>query len=336
MGNSESTHASPHRTSPATDSDVATGTTVGPIPPHRTGPQLPPELTLQVIEITIESLIYEERFLQEPKAIVNAFLLSASLVDRTWHDLVAIPFLRNALILPQSVYKFLYRARTFDMLDTLDRVRCGVGQRRQGWRSAFANKYDDETFDYLIYALPNLRILELVGRGFDFRTVFPGNHRIQELYHSVWEPESFNISIRKFGQALPPLVSILSIDSFAYDATFHDRKPEARHRFRLQAISPHLNPYFGLTTLIITSSDLNWIYDVIPLLATGLTTSTSSESTLEWAHLSSSSPIPVSFLPLFKIIELFDDRRFLSFPNLVYLETDLGLAVFFAKYALAA
>ncbi|KAL8277387.1 hypothetical protein RQP46_010227 [Phenoliferia psychrophenolica] len=299
MGNSESLDASHHRTSPALDSDVATGSlTDGAIRPSRTGPQLPPELVLQIIDITIRLLVDEERYLKEPKAIVNHFLLSASLVDRTWHELVAIPLLANALILPKAVYTFIYRARTFDLLETLACVR----------------------------------FLVLVGSGFELKTSFAGDHRILAVFHSLWGAESGNFVLQKFGRALPPLVTIFSIDSLARDATFHLLKPEATYRFHIPDVIPQFNPYFGLKTVIIDSYGLSDIHELIPLLATGLELATSPESNLEWAHLSFSSPFPISVLPLFKIWPG-NDRHFLAFPNLTHLETDLGLAVFFAQYA---
>ncbi|KAL8287192.1 hypothetical protein RQP46_003644 [Phenoliferia psychrophenolica] len=72
-----------------------------------TAPVLPPELVAEMISLTVESLIEDERDLPSQTPVTNHFLLAATLVDRTWHSIAATALLKNGLVAPAKVGLFI-------------------------------------------------------------------------------------------------------------------------------------------------------------------------------------------------------------------------------------
>lgn len=72
-------------------------------------PSLPFEITEKIIHIAVRDLIAQERNHPIPLAssLVNAFLLSTSLVSPTWRSISQLALLRNGLVSPSGARGFL-------------------------------------------------------------------------------------------------------------------------------------------------------------------------------------------------------------------------------------
>ncbi|KAL8281451.1 hypothetical protein RQP46_006135 [Phenoliferia psychrophenolica] len=93
-------------------------------------PQLPPELVADIIELTVELLIEEERHLEAHEPLTNEFLLSAALVDHTWHSIAVEVLLKSGIVTSGSVLGFLRQVKAHGMEATLASVRYGEASSR--------------------------------------------------------------------------------------------------------------------------------------------------------------------------------------------------------------
>ncbi|KAL8281423.1 hypothetical protein RQP46_006107 [Phenoliferia psychrophenolica] len=82
-------------------------------------PRIPPELIADLIELTVELLVEEERHLEAHAPLSNRFLLSAALVDRTWHSIATPVLLKNGIVTSRSVVGFLAQVKAHGMEATL-------------------------------------------------------------------------------------------------------------------------------------------------------------------------------------------------------------------------
>ncbi|KAL8286800.1 hypothetical protein RQP46_004328 [Phenoliferia psychrophenolica] len=98
-------------------------------PGETRAPELPPELVAEIIDLTVELLIEEERHFLSQTPLTNHFLLSAALVDRTWHSIASLALLNNGLVTPTTVFRFLAHVDGRGMTGVLDRVRFGTAVR---------------------------------------------------------------------------------------------------------------------------------------------------------------------------------------------------------------
>ncbi|KAL8277970.1 hypothetical protein RQP46_009602 [Phenoliferia psychrophenolica] len=126
-------------------------------------PALPPELVADIIDLTVEVLIAEERDLPSQTPITNHFLLSAMLVDRVWHSIAVSALLKHGLVTPSKVDSFLAQIKEHRIEETLESVRFGLGNA--GLDEARDGSEDDTKFSVLITSLPGLKALEVIGRG---------------------------------------------------------------------------------------------------------------------------------------------------------------------------
>ncbi|KAL8293402.1 hypothetical protein RQP46_000103 [Phenoliferia psychrophenolica] len=91
-------------------------------PGARSPPLLPLELIADIIDLTAEILVEEERYLTFQTPVTNHFLLSASLVDRTWHAIAGKALLKTGLVRPHAVAGFLSRVNAQGLKSILERV----------------------------------------------------------------------------------------------------------------------------------------------------------------------------------------------------------------------
>ncbi|KAL8290193.1 hypothetical protein RQP46_003132 [Phenoliferia psychrophenolica] len=168
-------------------------------------PALPPELVADIIDLTVELLIEEERDLASQVPITNHFLLSAALVDRTWHSIAGSALLKNGLVTPANVDLFVAQIEMNQLEMTLESVR--FGPRSAGLDAARDSSGDDAQFDALVECLPGLKRLEIVGGGLLFRTSLPSGYCIfdQVLLSNSGLLES-NVAHKLYGNSPSKLV----------------------------------------------------------------------------------------------------------------------------------
>ncbi|KAL8281454.1 hypothetical protein RQP46_006138 [Phenoliferia psychrophenolica] len=144
-------------------------------------PRLPPELITDIIELTVELLIEEERHLPSHAPLSNRFLLSAALVDRTWNAIATPVLLRRGIVTSRSVIHFLDRIKAHGMVETLESVRFGDASGGVTEQDAAG---EDAAFDLLVGTLSGLRMLELMQSGSHFQTALSA-HRTPSLEKST-------------------------------------------------------------------------------------------------------------------------------------------------------
>ncbi|KAL8281466.1 hypothetical protein RQP46_006150 [Phenoliferia psychrophenolica] len=83
-------------------------------------PRIPPELVADIIELTVELLIEEERHLEAHEPLSNRFLRSAALADRTWHSIANPILLKKGIVTSGSVVGFLAQIKANGMEATLE------------------------------------------------------------------------------------------------------------------------------------------------------------------------------------------------------------------------
>ncbi|KAL8290005.1 hypothetical protein RQP46_002944 [Phenoliferia psychrophenolica] len=151
---------------PAPPSPTASPPTPTPATKSST-PALPPELVADIIDLAVKLLVKEERDLASQIPITNHFLLSAMLVDRTWHLIAAAALLKNGLVTPASVDLFVAQVKSHQLEPTLKSVRFGLGNA--GLDDARDSSGDDARFEALVGSLPGLKRLEIFGEGLKLR-----------------------------------------------------------------------------------------------------------------------------------------------------------------------
>ncbi|KAL8283378.1 hypothetical protein RQP46_005788 [Phenoliferia psychrophenolica] len=175
-------------------------------------PRLPPELVAEILKLTIESLFEEERHLVSHVALTNHFLISASVVNRTWHTMVKDYWFTHALVFPRTFAKFILFARAHRMTRHLERVRLGGGGPGSAprWTLFKDDHIQDKALRWILIVFRNLRSLELVGEvTFKVPLNNRTHHRIEHLTLSSWSMAYFPSIIRKFQRSLlPPHLSI--------------------------------------------------------------------------------------------------------------------------------
>ncbi|KAL8276708.1 hypothetical protein RQP46_010887 [Phenoliferia psychrophenolica] len=142
------------------DSDMAHDE-LEPEPTTSTTPSLPPELVADIIELTVELLIEEERHLETHATLSNRFLLSAALVNRTWHSIATPVLLKNGIVTSESVPRFIAQIHAQGMEDTLESLRfgeasVGIAEEDTDWEVT--------AFDFLVGTLSELKKVVLVKR----------------------------------------------------------------------------------------------------------------------------------------------------------------------------
>ncbi|KAL8281491.1 hypothetical protein RQP46_006175 [Phenoliferia psychrophenolica] len=141
-------------------------------------PQIPLELVTDIVEVAVELLIEEERHLEAHEPLSNRFLLSAALVDRTWHSIAVKVLLKRGIVTSGSVLGFLAQVKAHGMEATLESLRFGEASGGVTEQDA---AWEDTAFDFLVGSLPGLRAIELLESGSRFRTALPPGRIIHEL-----------------------------------------------------------------------------------------------------------------------------------------------------------
>ncbi|KAL8281429.1 hypothetical protein RQP46_006113 [Phenoliferia psychrophenolica] len=144
-------------------------------------PQLPPEIITDIIELTVELLIEEERRLEDHEPLSNRFLLSAALVDRTWHSIATPVLLKRGIVTSGSAVSFLGQVKVHGMEATLASVR--FGEASGGVTEEHAAE-EDSAFDLLVESLSGLNMIELVDSGTHFQTPLPPGRIVQTVHLS--------------------------------------------------------------------------------------------------------------------------------------------------------
>ncbi|KAL8281427.1 hypothetical protein RQP46_006111 [Phenoliferia psychrophenolica] len=140
---------------------------------------LPPELVADIIELTVELLIEEERHLPSHEPLSNRFLRSASLVDRDWHSIAVKVLLKRGIVTSASVVGFLAQIKAHGMEATLESVR--FGEASGGVTAEIAAK-EDTAFNLLVETLPGLKNLELVDSRANFHSALPLGRTIERIH----------------------------------------------------------------------------------------------------------------------------------------------------------
>ncbi|KAL8281470.1 hypothetical protein RQP46_006154 [Phenoliferia psychrophenolica] len=142
-------------------------------------PRIPPELVADIIELTVELLIEEERHLEAHAPLTNRFLLSAALVDHDWHSIAVEVLLKRGIVTSESVFGFLRQVFAHGMGDTLESVR--FGEASGGVTNENA-AWEDTAFDFLVGTLSGLISIELLESGSWFQTALPPGRTINEVH----------------------------------------------------------------------------------------------------------------------------------------------------------
>ncbi|KAL8279542.1 hypothetical protein RQP46_008104 [Phenoliferia psychrophenolica] len=169
-----------------------------------TTPTLPPELVADIIELTVEVLVEEERHLASHIPLTNHFLLSASFVDRTWHSIASPALLKNGLVTPNTVEEFMVQIEQRGMKETLDRVRFGAGAVGLANSRPSTENADDTPLLLLLRSLPNLASLELVGIGLRLSSDVKSLPALANLAFSNMGSYDLRTCIKAFASAPPP------------------------------------------------------------------------------------------------------------------------------------
>ncbi|KAL8281445.1 hypothetical protein RQP46_006129 [Phenoliferia psychrophenolica] len=133
-------------------------------------PRIPPELVAEIIELTVELLIEEERHLDAHEPLSNRFLRSATLVSREWHPIAVKVLLKCGIVTSGSVVGFLTQVKAHGMEATLKSARFGEAS---GAVAAESAADEDTAFDLLVESLPGLKQIEFVESGSHFQTALP-------------------------------------------------------------------------------------------------------------------------------------------------------------------
>ncbi|KAL8279513.1 hypothetical protein RQP46_008075 [Phenoliferia psychrophenolica] len=199
---------------------------------------LPPELFAEIINLTVEILLEEERHLASQIPLTNRFLLSAALVNRTWHSIASLALLKSGLVTPRKAYRFFEMVGQRNMTETLDRVRFGAGPAGLD-RSPLAEGEvsDDRIFQALISSLPGLKTIEFVGIGLRFSGDCFG-FRSLELVFANTNSTAIFMYITKLAPCPPPLrLSIIETRGRVGKVWYWVLEPVA---FQYLARTPHL------------------------------------------------------------------------------------------------
>ncbi|KAL8279691.1 hypothetical protein RQP46_008004 [Phenoliferia psychrophenolica] len=138
---------------------------------YSTTPQIPLEITHQILKNATLDLVEQERRDYTLVGQTNAFLLSASLVSRTWRNIAQPLLLKYGLVDPIGITRFLRELKRTGVLDSLDVIRIGVTDRsRRQFRHTFGKEVDKseaelntEAINKLLKMVESLRGLEFNG-----------------------------------------------------------------------------------------------------------------------------------------------------------------------------
>ncbi|KAL8283372.1 hypothetical protein RQP46_005782 [Phenoliferia psychrophenolica] len=288
-------------------------------------PRLPYELVAEILKLTIESLFEEERHFVSHVALTNHFLVSASLVNRTWRTISKKYWESHAMILPNHVLSLIEEQRGSG--NRLERVRIGEGRKRARWWSPFRtvvcvrgqqfyrDELQDEALGDLVSSFKCLKTLEIAG---DMAFRFPlraGAHQIDHLILSNWSMAYF-----------PSIADTFAISPPSH-LTLNLTQPKGPLLTLLTLIPPAL---MMLTRLTIVTDHLSLSESLFPLL---LLTSPHLSNQLVSLHLECHDPTELLLLaeptytaPL--ILPLLTT----SFPKLKSLTMHLALAYPLALY----
>ncbi|KAL8279692.1 hypothetical protein RQP46_008005 [Phenoliferia psychrophenolica] len=154
-------------------------------------PPVPFEITHKILKLATMDLVEEERRDSALVGHTNAFLVSASLVSRTWRNIAQPLLIKHGLVDPIKIPKFLRELKRTGVQDSLDAVRIGVTDASRRWirsgRALFDKSESVATLDEintLLKRVKSLRRVEFVGANLG---VAPGQllpHNIQSFASS--------------------------------------------------------------------------------------------------------------------------------------------------------
>ncbi|KAL8277083.1 hypothetical protein RQP46_010511 [Phenoliferia psychrophenolica] len=154
-------------------------------------PSFPYEITAKILKLATLQLVQSERRDYTLIGQTNAFLLSASLVCRTWRN-IAQPLLRtHGIVHPGLTDIFVFYAEKQGALGTLEAVRIGVYANHDSTVNSRSGNWIG--LQYLLEKATSLKSLEFVGDKVRFNKA------------STKVPSQPTIGA--FSQALPPYIS---------------------------------------------------------------------------------------------------------------------------------
>ncbi|KAL8280429.1 hypothetical protein RQP46_007077 [Phenoliferia psychrophenolica] len=164
-------------------------------------PPLPLEIIADIIDRAVELLIEDEFDLETHAPLSNRFLLSAALVNRTWHPIAVKALIRTGIVTSKSTVGFIAKASFYRMDDTLKSLRFGEATGP----AAQVPGLQDAALDVLLQLFPALDSIELVEAGSRWKTSLApanANRRIERLH--LINPDIMGGGfLRKFGQSPP-------------------------------------------------------------------------------------------------------------------------------------
>ncbi|KAL8281425.1 hypothetical protein RQP46_006109 [Phenoliferia psychrophenolica] len=156
-------------------------------------PRIPPELITDIIELTVELLIEEERHLDAHAPLSNRFLLSAALVDHTWNAIATPLLLKRGIVTSGSVPGFLAQIKAYGMEASVKCVRYGEAAKSGDdsdraieslalvWATEKATK-EDTAFNLLVESLSGLADIELVESGHSLHTALLAGRKFNRAH----------------------------------------------------------------------------------------------------------------------------------------------------------
>lgn len=123
-------------------------------------PSLPIETTTEIILLAVQDLVEQERNCPTPlsASLVNAFLLSTSLVSPTWRSISQLALLMNGLVGPSGAEGFLRQIGDRGMVASTRSVRVWSGVR---WGPGGTRRDLD-----LVSTLRGIERIEIVGSAY--------------------------------------------------------------------------------------------------------------------------------------------------------------------------
>lgn len=122
---------------------------------------LPFELLQAIIHLAAFQLVSDERNLPSSQFAATPFLLSASLVSRTWRQIAQAALFKAGIVTPKTVYSFVGLLEARGELGSTREVRVRRGERGAG--SGVDQWELIPMLRLLLGRLPNLAQMEFVG-----------------------------------------------------------------------------------------------------------------------------------------------------------------------------
>ncbi|KAL8279696.1 hypothetical protein RQP46_008009 [Phenoliferia psychrophenolica] len=174
---------------------------------------LPYEITSKILKLGTLDLVREERRHSKLIGQANAFLLSASLVSRTWRNIAQPLLIKHGIVYPARATHYIRELERQGVLSTLRAVRVGpLPEAITLYESIFGNKQISLLAFELLRRIPSLKDLELVGKSPAFGRGAGGPNTAANHVKSLSFTSYSSLALFDLGQVFSP-ASLTFIES---------------------------------------------------------------------------------------------------------------------------